>query len=543
MKRIIKELLTASSRIEPIGKSEEEVFKANYTNLQRYHPGVGVFDMPAKDTTMPSMWHIVDWKSGNLPVCKVDICNNEGATVDAKAYVKITHILNPMLYLKGEYCAPGEHQFLPVASDAWMETVHKLNSPNNQAYVDAACAYVVSRFRELDLMPHFPLYYGSMTGIAKKYKYNISDDFESYRNCRWFWRGIKALGCGLEMDSEDPDIVGLVLSCPYSEDELAREDTDGGSVATEVLAGSGSADEIGSLHSADDLPDIETTSGCSSSDAETEELEPDISILIPNMPVTFIYQEAHEGTMDALIDLEAENSTAKSKDDRWLAWILQIVAALAFLQRTIGFTHNDLHTNNIVWRSTTQKFLYYRSSKGTIWRVPTFGKIFSIIDYGRAIFHVGNKYWLSDNFESCEDAAGQYNFGPIYDRSEPKITPNYSFDLCRLAISILDGLYPDSYPKSVDGGAIISDDGEGWIIRETKSHLFNILWQWTVDTHGASVYERADGEERYPGFELYVRIAADCRQAVPRVQLEHAAFQKFVFTEKVPKGQKVYHIV
>lgn len=557
MKRVLKELLSASARIEPISRSEESVFEEDYMHLQRYHPAVGAFCAAKPDATMPSMWRISEWKSDSLPVCNVTITNGATEIKSARAYVKVTHVLNPIMYLKGDYYMPDSchHPFLPVASDTWSETVHKLNSHNNQAYVDVACAYVVSRFRELDLMPHFPLYYGSATGIAKRYKYNISDDFESYRNCRWFWRGINALDCELKMDSDDPDIIGLVLNCPYTDEELAAEDESscGESVKSEILeAADVAVVDSASLHSADDLPDGDAGDGDSSSgtsSGETEELEPNITLNIPNMPVAFIYQEAHEGTMDSLLDLEDINGHkhgTKAWEEHWIAWLWQIIAALAFLQRTIGFTHNDLHTNNIVWRKTEEKYLYYRSSRGTVWRIPTFGKIFSIIDYGRAIFHIGNMRWLSDNFESCEDADGQYNFGPIYDKSMPKVVPNYSFDLCRLAISVLDGAYPDKYPKSIADtsiSSVISCDNDGWVVHETKSDLFNLLWSWTVDGSGASVYETASGEERYPGFELYVRIAADCRAAVPRDQLARPVFERFIFKERVPKGKKIYHIV
>ena len=195
--------------------------------------------------------------------------------------------------------------------------------------------------------------------------------------------------------------------------------------------------------------------------------------------------------------------------------------------------------NGKVWRETKQKYIWYRTHDGTTWRVPTHGKIFAIIDYGRAIFRIHNKHWLSDEFLRSEDAGGQYNYGPIYDKTRPKVMPNRSFDLCRLAISVLDGLYPDELPDEVEGGKTMSGDDD-WIMRETKSALCNLLWSWTVDDAGKTVYTDAEGEDPHPGFDLYVHIAAHCHAAVPVEQLRQPAFDQFKTDERPEKGTRVY---
>ena len=55
------------------------------------------------------------------------------------------------------------------------------------------------------------------------------------------------------------------------------------------------------------------------------------------------------------------------------------------------FTHNDLHTNNIVYVSTEKKYLYYRYDNKH-YKVPTYGRIYKIIDFGRAIYKFKNKF-------------------------------------------------------------------------------------------------------------------------------------------------------
>jgi hypothetical protein len=530
MKRILKELANTQCTTDHITLSEHNAMTTNdpqYKDLQRFHAGITHFENSDDvNAGLPCSNKITNWvKKTGKKTWKVE-CENGKTT---EIFVKAAPILNPIGFLKGEYELP-KNPYLPTDGFLWKETLNKINSPNNQAYVDTVCAFVVSRFREKDLMPHFPLFYGSASAIASPFEYKLTDEFETYRARKWFWRGVEEHSAILEISPDDSDLHDLVLKCPFTKEELAAEDTSS-DVSSELS--SLAEDQVGEIKddleevtSLDDLTSQSSSSGESSS-VETEEPAYEILLKIPNLPVALIYQEAHDGTMDELLDedeIDGIKRNTKAWELRWTAWIWQVIASLAFLQRTIGFTHNDLHTNNIVWRKTKKEYLYYRTHKGTIWRVPTFGKIFALIDFGRAIFKLGDKKWLSDDFQPGEDAHGQYNFGPIYDKGMPKITPNYSFDLCRLAISLIDGLYPD--------------------VEKPDSELFKLLWGWTLDNEGNTVYEDLEGEERYSGFELYVRIAADCSNAVPRDQLECDIFNRFKFTSgSMPEGTKAYHIV
>jgi hypothetical protein len=302
----------------------------------------------------------------------------------------------------------------------------------------------------------------------------------------------------------------------------------------------------------DDISFTESTPSEEDSEEGSEEgsdesvcLDVDVCLEIPDMPVITILQEAQEGVMDELVMEEEVDGCEYGTDaweSRWIAWLFQVIASLTFLQSTIQFTHNDLHSNNILWRSTTKRFLYYRAKSGKVWRVPTFGKIFSIIDFGRSIFRLGPHQWISDDHWPDQDAGDQYNFGPFYDSSKPKVEPNPSFDLCRLAVSLIDGLF-ETYPEKKKGKKVsILSQEDSWIIHETRSPLFNLLWSWTVDDMGRTVYENKDGEEKYEGFDLYIRISQDVHHAVPKDQLQRSIFNPFVWKYKISKDEKVYSL-
>ena len=70
---------------------------------------------------------------------------------------------------------------------------------------------------------------------------------------------------------------------------------------------------------------------------------------------------------------------------------------ITFITKKFLFTHNDLHINNIMYTKTDRTFLYYKFNN-IYFKVPTFGYIFKIIDFGRSIFTFNNKVFFNDTF-------------------------------------------------------------------------------------------------------------------------------------------------
>ena len=227
---------------------------------------------------------------------------------------------------------------------------------------------------------------------------------------------------------------------------------------------------------------------------------------------------------------------------RWSAWLFQVIVALCQIQSLWAMTHNDLHSNNVLWTPTDKEFLYYKTNDGRKWKVPTYGKLFRIIDFGRAIYTHNNVLCISDDYWPDNEAGTQYNFGPLYDPKEPRAYPNPSFDLSRLSVSIIEALFTD-IPADREGGATLSSEIDR-VQKETVSDLFNVLWRWLIDDDGRNILWDADNSERYPGFELYRVIAQKVKGAVPREQLDRAPFSGFALSDddNVPDGEKIYSL-
>jgi hypothetical protein len=264
---------------------------------------------------------------------------------------------------------------------------------------------------------------------------------------------------------------------------------------------------------------------------------------INDYPVMMILTEENAGTMDALLDNFVEVGATPGTpewESRWSAWIFQIIAGLSVAQEIIGFTHNDLHTNNIVWSPTTDEFIVYTRRDGTTFKVPTFGKIFRIIDFGRSIFSVNGTIFISDDFRPDNDAGGQYSFVPLFKSTQTPVPPNPSFDLCRLAVSLFEALFPEK-PEDKEMGEILSSE-IGLQVRESVSPLYNVLWSWMVDEDGENILLNPDGSERFPDFYLYKHIAAKIHGAVPSLQYTHAAFDRFQVDPKEVEGFKKWSL-
>ena len=249
------------------------------------------------------------------------------------------------------------------------------------------------------------------------------------------------------------------------------------------------------------------------SDDEEDDEEEVLEASIKNFPINLICMEHCENTLDNLImDNELSN-------DEWHAALMQVIMMLLTYQTLFSFTHNDLHTNNIMFNKTDKKYLLYQY-KNLVYKVPTYGRIFKIIDFGRSIYKCNNMLFCSDSFQSGEDAATQYNTEPFFNPKKSRLDPNYSFDLCRLACSIFDYIIDD--------------------IQEVKdlsqcSPIQKLIAEWCLDDRGINILYKQNGEERYPDFKLYKMIARHVHKHTPEAQLSRPCFKKYLFNGNAQK--------
>jgi serine/threonine protein kinase len=263
----------------------------------------------------------------------------------------------------------------------------------------------------------------------------------------------------------------------------------------------------------------EESDGSAAGAQEEEEI---LNATVYNFPVEVIALERCKQTLD---DLMVEDALS---DEEWESALMQVVMTLATYQKAFALTHNDLHTNNIMFNETDKKFIYYLFNK-KLYKVPTFGRIFKIIDFGRAIYKFNSKLICSDSFHKSGDAATQYNCEPYYNDKKPIIEPNCSFDLCRLGCSLFDFFIDDV------------DDVE---TECKKSRLAALVVDWITDDSGRNILYKQSGIDRYPDFKLYKMIARTVHNKIPSQQLlKHAVFTQYEIPQKsVKKSMTVLDI-
>jgi hypothetical protein len=268
-----------------------------------------------------------------------------------------------------------------------------------------------------------------------------------------------------------------------------------------------------------------TDDDSSKQDDESDLEEEKLMATIPKFPVQLICMECCEHTLDSLIINNELNQ------DEWFSALMQIIMILVTYQKAFSFTHNDLHTNNIMYVETKKPFLYYYYKK-TYYKVPTYGKIYKIIDFGRAIYKFKGNIFCSDSFQLGGDAASQYNTEPYFNNKKPRLEPNFSFDLCRLACSIFDYIVDD-----FDSIKNISN------LQNEVDPIVKLIVEWCIDDNGINVLYKNNGVERYPDFKLYKMIARCVHNHTPNAQLERSEFKKYIITKnQVNKGEGIMNI-
>jgi hypothetical protein len=259
--------------------------------------------------------------------------------------------------------------------------------------------------------------------------------------------------------------------------------------------------------------DDDSMESCSSSESDNENLP----LYIYNFPVQMIALERCDGTLDELLEKELLT------DNEIIAALTQVIFTLITYQKMFSFTHNDLHTNNIVFKKTKEKFLFYEFERKQ-YKVPTYGRIYKIIDFGRSIYKFDSHIFCSDSFAPYGDANGQYNTEPYLNSKKPRLEPNPSFDLSRLGCSM--------YNFFIDPDEDLPKD---------MNEVQKLVHFWCLDDNKMNILYKRNGDERYPNFKLYKMIARLVHDKTPQSQLALPVFQQFE-TPKVDAKSKLMNI-
>jgi len=530
--------------------------------LQKYNPIYSLFFEMNE-----SNHHSLCLKHKNNIIDLHTVMNAENIMIDQKSsFIKFSPLLDPVKYMIGKYNVENDDiRTLPSSIENNATVFPKLLDHNNSAYIDCFFSFLASQLLEHHGVIHGVDYYGSFLGVQEKYKMNVTDDIEYIANSEYFHENLgkhffisdkhyseyssnivssRANKNKLHFSSikEDIDLGEIVIDdCPSTEKmcETIEEQNEDDALEHEIVyeknthteeekydSTSDSDVDYSESEESDESDDSEGSDESSSenesaseeSASETESMSEDRELFayINNFPVQMICLEKCKGTMDDLFKRGIiDEKTAPSA-------LMQIIMTLIIYQKAFSFTHNDLHTNNIMYIDTEEEYIYY-VYEGKTYKVPTYGKIYKIIDFGRGIYKFDGKIFCSDSFAPKGDAATQYNCEPYMNENKPRLDPNLSFDLCRLGCSIYDFIIDNEEIDEMDD-------------------FQKLILSWCIDDNGKNVLYKRNGEERYPNFKLYKMIARTVHNCVPREQLNNHLFSQYLIDSIENSEIRVIHI-
>ena len=501
-----------------------------------------------------------------------------------QAFIKHSPLLDPIKYLSGKYDMQAPDLLVLPSYESSHElhdssSLHqkKKHDTNNSSYVDAFFTYLTSQVLHTHGFVHGLDFYGSFLANQNEFTVNVYDELEYFSTCDFFLKHqgklfrvdhselfdsdtnkprLKLCDTNECLELDDlTDLTELNANATFSEPDPAEHGldmtVDMDPPLVECTAdipmdlphgqhGMDDSDDSCSSRSSDDNEDNdnedndnEDNDNRNNSDNNSEDDEDDGSnssnsnnsddevhnAHIFNFPVHAIVMEKCDNTLDSLMYGRNELTEAE-----WAAALMQVIMTLIAYQRMFAFTHNDLHTNNIMFVKTDKKFLHYLYN-GVYYRVPTHGRIMKIIDFGRAIYKYRGQTMVSDSFHRTGDAATQYNCEPYMNPKKPRLDPNPSFDLCRLACSLFDYFVED-----------IRDEAE-YAATLKENRVARMVVEWLKDDKERNVLYKKNGDERYPEFKLYKMIARTVHGAVPHEQLSKPMFAHFTIPRKQINGK------
>ena len=504
----------------------------------------------SRNLNLPYSLRVTEAASTSTPLeFQATVVDRNGLQKQVPVFFKLSPLLDPLRYITGRYDIADPALFsLPGLDGAPCHK--KLTDPNNSAYVDGFFCYLSSILRHKHRFVNAIDSYGSFLAVRRGFAVDVAEDLDHLASSDFFAehegdlfefddvakaqfsRGA-GTGCrrspiklGAAAEGTEPEDVAasagdldsifapavipeapgleIVFEAKNQGDPAKRRSVDRGS--SECSSRSSGTDESGGEGGDPGSEGSDGRSLESGSDAGTISSigEEACNLVLQSFPVQCIALERCEATLDALM-LQRKLSPAE-----WESAMFQVIASLWVFNRCFRLTHNDLHTNNIMYVATDKQYLLYKIG-GCHYKVPTFGRIFKIIDFGRAIYEYAGRRMCSDSYHKKGDAATQYNCDPYLDPRRPRLEPNPSFDLCRLGCALYDFLM-DEYSNS----------------EFSLPAVVEMITGWCTDDKGRNVMYKSTGEERYPDFKLYKMIVRTVHKHTPAAALETPCMQRYV---------------
>ena len=546
-----------------------------FDKISYYYPTLKIFDDNNLESSTGSIYSLNTEKQNINYKTIYDKKLNQ--YIEKDIFFKFAPLLDPTRFMIGKYQELNEQIYkLPSINNS---SISKYSSFYNASYTDNFACFIINKLLHKHNFIHGIEYYGSFLTIQDKYRIDVVDELDYLFESDYFKnnldkkfyldnkeqfeflnygsrsnkpkinisktnKNVTISSLNIEyVDTFNDDIEELVYESNNNNKSVSQDENNCNLICSDNDKDIDDDDDDNSLENLSDEENNENQNNNNDSednkydqnekydsddnddddyddddsdDSDSDDETP-VYCYIDNFPIQVISIEKCNGTFDKLLSKdEVDIDIARSI-------LFQIIMILITYQKCFHLTHNDLHTNNIMYVNTNIKYLYYKFNN-KYYKVPTFGKIIKIIDYGRSIYKFNGNLFCSDSYSPGGDAHTQYNTEPFMDENKARLDPNYSFDLCRLGCSIYD---------------FIIDQDEPY---ESLDDFQKIIVEWCSDDNDKNILYKKNGDERYPNFKLYKMIARTVHRHTPEAQLEKSFFKLYVSSKKNVAKKQLFDI-
>lgn len=406
----------------------------------------------------------------------------DGVEERAEVYYKYAPMLDPYYHLTGRYDVAERAEMPSNAYRAYVTRHQKIMDPMNSAAMDALGAHISGELFRQGL-PTALESFGYRVGMKREFRFDVGAEFmyncdewdtpENEHRFAWYqkpedYEERKADLADMKREeaaeAAEADRAANEANEANNEDEDQDEDDD--CCCCEHCQMEGCQ---GECCDGDDLFDSKLAKAAArekrdnNNDEEEDEYNEDdeplddgdwwsyspgeATVDLFRIPVVMVgVEKCAGGTLEDYLVARNKKNAPFSEEETG-ALILQLAFTLETMQRGYQFVHGDLHLRNIMIVPTTLEHVAF-SFDGVEYRVPTFGRLYKLIDFGRSSFVLDGRFFVSDAFAPHGDGSGMFNCGPSEDLSAPTVWPSRSFDLALLSGILFELMVGDAFMKS-----------------------------------------------------------------------------------------------
>lgn len=195
----------------------------------------------------------------------------------------------------------------------------------------------------------------------------------------------------------------------------------------------------------------------------------------------------------------------------------QIFGSILTMYSIFGIKHNDLHLGNIMFKPTKEKYLYYKFNN-IYYKVPTYGFIVKIIDWGRGTYKFNSTFGNNNIYNGPGECFEQYVYPRINNKGRYpiEIDKNPWTDIIMISQCFLNEFNKE--------------------LKDTDLERFMLKIITTTDKNCLEVCHLK--------WEIYVEITNSEFKINPRDLLTNRIFNQYkIKRSKIIKNSTIYNII